>query len=189
MGMINVQDIRKGSVFKFEGAIWTVMFMQHVSPGKGSAFVKVKARNQATGNQKEVNFRSGEKIETIDVFEKDVTYSYRDGDEFVFMDNENFEQYHVDINICEDLEKYIVLNGQLTANLVDEKVMSINLPNFVVLEVTRSDPGVKGDTATKTTKPAECETGLTLQVPLFIKEGDKLKIDTRTGEYIERVNK
>lgn len=185
--MINVQDIRKGMVFRFEGDLWTVMSMQHVSPGKGGAFVKIKSRSQKTGNSKEMSFRSGEKIETVDVFEKDVTYSYKDGEQFVFMDNENYEQYFVDAELCQEVEKYIVLNGELSANILDGQVLSLNIPNFVKLRVTHAEAGVKGDTATKATKPVELETGYILQVPLFINDGDLLKIDTRTGEYLERV--
>lgn len=186
--MINVQDIRKGMVFKYEDDLWTVLFMQHVTPGKGGAFVKIRARSLKTGNSKEFNFRSGEKIETVDVFEKAVTYSYKDGDTYVFMDNETFEQYHVDAALCEDVDKYIVLNGELTVSLLDNKVIAVNLPNSVDLKVVHCEPGVKGDTATRATKIVEVETGYRLSVPLFITEGNIIKIDTRTGEYLERIN-
>ena len=185
--MMNVQDIRKGMVFKFENDIWTVMSMQHVTPGKGGAFVKIRARSQKSGNAKEMSFRSGEKIENIDVFEKSVTYLYKENDQYVFMDNETYEQYHVDAELCEDIDKFVVLNGELTANIMENKVLSLNIPNFVNLKVIHSEAGIKGDTATKATKPVELETGYTLQVPLFINENDVLRIDTRTGEYLERI--
>lgn len=185
--MINVQDVRKGYVLRFENEVWTVMSMQHVSPGKGQAFVKIRARNQNTGNSKEINFRSGEKIEKLDVFERDATYLYIDGDEFVFMDEENYEQYHVPKELCEDIEKFVVLNGKVSLFILENKVLSVEPPNFVNLKVTRSEPGVKGDTATKATKFVEIETGFEIQVPLFIGMNDLLRIDTRTGEYIERV--
>lgn len=186
--MINVQDVRKGMAFKLDGDIFTVMTMQHITPGKGGAFVKIRARSQKTGNSKDLSFRSGEKIDNVDVFEKDVIYSYKEGDHFVFMDNETYEQYHVPADVCGDIEKYIVENGSLTANILEGSVMSLNLPNFVNLKVVNAEPGVKGDTATKATKPVEVETGYKLQVPLFINEGNVIRIDTRTGEYLERIN-
>ncbi|MBO5289334.1 MAG: elongation factor P [Spirochaetales bacterium] len=186
--LINVQDIRKGNVFKENGDLWTVMFFQHVTPGKGGAFVKVKARNMKTGNQKENNYRSGEKIELVDVFEKDGTYTYKDGDNFVFMDSETFEQYEVPAEMCEDVEKFVLENGNVKLSIYEGTVLSVSPENFVQLRVKHSDPGVKGDTVTKTTKSVEIETGATIQVPLFIQEGDLLKIDTRTGEYLERIN-
>lgn len=185
--MINVQDVRKGMIYKFEGDIWTVMTMQHISPGKGGAFVKIRARSQKTGNAKEVTFRSGEKIENVNVYEKVVTYLYKEHDDFVFMDNENYEQYHVSADLCEDIEKYVTLNGELKVNILESKILSVNAPNFVNLKVIHSEPGIKGDTATKATKSVELETGHSVTVPLFINEGDVLKIDTRSGEYLERV--
>ena len=172
--MINVQDIRKGMVFKFEGDLWTCMFMQHVSPGKG--------------NSKEFNFRSGEKLDNVDIFERKCTYSYKEANQYVFMDNESFEQYTVEADLCEDVEHYVVLNGDVNVSLYDGKVLSVNPPNFVVLKVIQADNAVKGDTATKASKYAELETGYKLLVPLFIKDNEMLKIDTRTGEYLERVN-
>ena len=185
--MINVQDIRRGMVYKFEGDLWTVMFMQHVTPGKGAAFVKVKSRSMKTGNSKEYNFRSGEKIDIVDIFEKPVSYLYKDGDHYVFMDSETFEQFNVPADLCEDVDKYIVENGELTVSIYEDKVLSVNPPNMVNLKVIQADNAVKGDTATKTTKYAELETGYKILVPLFINEGDLVKIDTRTGEYLERV--
>lgn len=185
--MINVQDIRKGMVFKLDGDMWTVMFMQHVTPGKGAAFVKIKARSYKTGNSKEMNFRSGEKLEDIQVFEKDATYLYKEGEEFVFMDDETYEQYYVSKDLCEDVQNFVPLNGKVTLAIHDTNVLSVTPPNFVVLKVTKSEPGVKGDTATRATKTVELETGYEILVPLFIDEGDLLKIDTRSGEYLERV--
>lgn len=185
--MINVQDIRKGNVFKLDGDLWTVMHMQHVSPGKGGAFVKIKARSQNSGNSKEMNFRSGEKIEKVDVFQKDATYLYQDGDDYVLMDDESYEQYHVSADLCEDVGKFVLLNGKAHIFLHDEKVIAVEVPNFVELQIVQADPGVKGDTVTKTMKTVEVETGYKVQVPLFINEGDVIKIDTSTGEYSERV--
>ena len=185
--MINVQDIRKGMVYKMDGDLWTVMFMQHVTPGKGAAFVKVRSRSQKTGNSKEINFRSGEKLEDIQIFEKDATYLYKEGEDFVFMDDETFEQYHVAPDLCEDVEHYVVLNGKVTLSIHDGNVLSVTAPNFVILKVTHSEPGLKGDTATRATKSVELETGHKMMVRLFINEGDVVKIDTRSDEYLERV--
>ncbi len=184
--MINVLDLRKGNVFKFEDDLWTVMTTQHITPGKGQALVKVRARSNKTGNSKEVTFRSGEKVEFVDVFERKVTYSYKDNKQFVFMDNETFEQYHVDEELSEDLEKYIMPNTELSLNFHSNEILSVNLPTTVSLKVIHSEPGLKGDTATKATKPVQVETGFNLNVPLFINNEDIIKIDTRTGEYLER---
>ncbi|MCG8572957.1 MAG: elongation factor P [Spirochaetes bacterium] len=184
--MINVQDVRKGMVLRIDGEIWTVMTMQHVTPGKGGAFVKIKARNQKTGNSKEMSYRSGEKIDKIEVFEKDATYLYQEADAFVFMDDETYEQYSVPAELCEEIEKYVILNGKVHLFLHDNNVLSVEPPNFVKLKVVIAEPGVKGDTATKATKNVELETGYKIQVPLFINENDILKIDTRTGDYLGR---
>ena len=184
--MINVLDLRKGNVFKFEDDIWTVMTTQHITPGKGQALVKIRARSNKTGNSKEVTFRSGEKVEFIDIFERKVTYSYKDNKQFIFMDNETFEQYHVDEDLCENLEMYIMPNCELSLSLHNNDVLAVNLPTTVNLRVTHSEPGLRGDTATKATKPVEVETGYKLNVPLFINTDDIIKIDTRTGEYLER---
>ncbi len=186
--LINVQDIRKGNIYKMDGDLWTVMTFQHVTPGKGGAFVKVKARNMKTGNQKELNYRSGEKIELVDVFEKDATYLYKEGEDYVFMDDETFEQYTVPGDMCEDVEKFVLINGKVRLSIHDGAVLSASPENFVQLRVSHSEPGVRGDTVTKTTKSVEIETGASIQVPLFINEGDLLKIDTRTGDYLERIN-
>lgn len=186
--LINVQDIRKGNIYKMDGDLWTVMAFQHVTPGKGGAFVKVKSRNMKTGNQKEINYRSGEKIELMEVYEKSATYLYDEGEDCVFMDDESYEQYHVPADMCEDVKNFVVLNGKVVLSIHDGQVLSASPVTFVVMEVKQSDPGVKGDTVTKTTKSVQIETGYSIQVPLFIKEGDNIKIDTRTGEYLERVN-
>ena len=136
--MINVQDIRKGMVYKFEGDLWTVMSMQHVTPGKGSAFVKVRARSMKTGNSKEYNFRSGEKIDNVEIYERPFTYLYKEGDDFVFMDNENYEQYHVSPDLCEDVEKYVIVNGEVIGSIYDGKACCT--PNLVVLKVVQVIP-------------------------------------------------
>ena len=184
--MINVQDLRKSDVFKHENDLWTVMSTQHVQPGKGGAFIKLRARSYKNGNSKEMSFRSGEKIENVDVIERKVTYSYKDNKQFIFMDNETYEQYNVDEELCEDLEKYIMPSAELSLNMHQNDVLGINFPTTVSLKVIHSEPGIKGDTATKATKTVQVETGFKLNVPLFINVGDLIKIDTRTGEYLER---
>jgi len=185
--MINVQDIRKGMVYKEGGDLWTVMSMQHVTPGKGAAFVKVRARSQKTGNSREYNYKSGDRLEDVQIFEKDATYSYKQGDEYVFMDSETFEQYNVPAELCEDIEHFVLEGGECTIYIYEDAVLSVAAPNFVTLKVIEANPGLKGDTATKATKPVKLETGYEINVPLFIQEGDMLKIDTRTGDYLERV--
>jgi elongation factor P len=186
--MMNVQDMRKGMAFKFEGDMWSVMSTQHVTPGKGGAFVKIRARSMSSGNSKEINFRSGEKIENIDVFEKSLTYLYKEGSEFVFMDDETYEQYHVEPELCEEVEKYVILNGKVMASIYESTILTINPPKQVILKVISAEPAVKGDTSTRAMKYVELETGYKLLAPLFIKESEMLKIDTETGDYLERVN-
>lgn len=187
--LINVQDIRKGNVYKMEGDndLWTVMAFQHVTPGKGGAFVKVKSRNMKTGNQKEINYRSGEKIELVEIFEKNATYLYKEVDDLVFMDDETFEQYHVPNDLCESVVNFVMENGKVKLSIYDGIVLSAEPPHTVVMKIVQADAGVKGDTVTKTMKYVQIETGYKVQVPLFINEGDSIKIDTTTGEYLERV--
>ena len=150
--MINVQDIRKGMVYKEGGDLWTVMSMQHVTPGKGAAFVKVRARSQKTGNSREYNYKSGDRLEDVQIFEKDATYSYKQGDEYVFMDSETFEQYNVPAELCEDIEHFVLEGGECTIYIYEDAVLSVAAPNFVTLKVIEANPGLKGDTATKATK-------------------------------------
>lgn len=185
--MINVQDLRKGVIFKFEDDLWTVMTMNHIKPGKGGAIIKVRVRSHKNGNSKEMVFRSGERVEDIDIIEKPVTYSYKETNQYVFMDNETYEQYFIDAELCDDVEKYITPNSQLTLNMHNNEILSLNIPNTTSLKVVYSEPSVKGNTATRPTKMVKVETGFELNVPMFINEGDFIKIDTETGEYLERI--
>jgi len=185
--MINVQDLRKGVIFKYEDDLWTVMTMQHVTSGRGGALVKVRVRSQKAGNSKEISFRSGERVEDIDVYEKHVTYSYKDNAQFVFMDSETYEQYHIDAALCQDVEKYFTENTEMTLSFYNNEILSVNIPNTTALKIVYAEPSVKGNTATRATKLVRVETGLELNVPLFLNEGDIIKIDTDTGDYIERI--
>jgi len=185
--MINVQDLRKGIIFKYENDIWTVMTMEHIKPGKGGAIIKVRVRSHKKGNSKIMSFLSGERVEDIDIVERPVTYSYKDGRQYIFMDNETYEQYSIDAEHCEDVEKYIVPNTQLSLNMHNNEILSINIPNTASLKVVYAEPTVKGNTATRPTKMVRVETGLELNVPMFINEGDIIKIDTETGDYLERI--
>ena len=185
--MISVNDIKNGMTVEDEGGIFQVLDFQHVKPGKGAAFVKVRARSQKTGNSREYNYKSGDRLEDVQIFEKEATYSYKQGDEYVFMDSETFEQYNVPAELCEDIEHFVLEGGECTIYIYEDAVLSVAAPNFVTLKVIEANPGLKGDTATKATKPVKLETGYEINVPLFIEEGNVLKIDTRTGDYLERV--
>jgi elongation factor P len=185
--MYSTSDFRRGLKVTFKGEPYVIVDFQHVKPGKGGAFVRTKIKNLVTGRVLEETFRSGEKLEQPDLEEKDVQFLYYDNkDGFVFMDKGTYEQLHLTEDQVGDNKYFLLENMDLYINLYQGKPISLDLPTTVNLEVTRSDPGVKGDTATGATKPATLSTGLIVQVPLFINEGDILKIDTRTSEYIER---
>ena len=164
-----------------------ILDFQHVKPGKGGAFVRTKWRNLITGNVQERNFRSGEKFEKPDLEEKTMEYLYNEGDKYYFMDTTTYEQTFVNKETLGDAVNFLKENIQADILFFEGKVIGVDLPNTVELKVVRCDPAVKGDTVTGATKPATLETGYTVNVPLFINEGDVLKIDTRTGEYLERV--
>jgi elongation factor P len=185
--MYSTSDFRKGLKVKFKDDPYIIIDFQHVKPGKGGAFVRTKLKNLVSGRVLEETFRSGEKLEQPDLEEKDVQYLYYDAkDGYVFMDKGTYEQLHLSESQVGD-NKYLLLeNMDLYISLYQGKPISLDFPTTVNLAVVKSDPGVKGDTATGATKPATLSTGFVVQVPLFISEGDVLKIDTRTGEYIER---
>jgi elongation factor P len=186
--MYSTSDFRKGLKVTFKGDPYVIVDFLHVKPGKGGAFVRTKIKNLVTGRVLEETFRSGEKLERPDLEEKSVQYLYFDQkDGYVFMDTSNYEQIHLKEDQIADNRFYLQENMDLFLNLYQGSPIGLELPTTVNLEVTKSDPGVRGDTASNVTKPATLSTGLVVQVPLFINEGDLLKIDTRTGEYIERV--
>ena len=185
--MYATSDFRRGLKIQFKGEPYLIVEFQHVKPGKGGAFVRTKLKNLVSGRVLEETFRSGEKVERPDLEEKSVQYLYHDArDGYVFMDESAYEQLHLTAEQVGDSRFYLLENMSLTLNLYQGRPIGLDFPTTVNLEVVKSDPGLRGDTATGATKPATLSTGLVVQVPLFINEGDVLKIDTRTGEYIER---
>lgn len=184
--MYSTSDFRKGLKIEFKGDPYIIVDFLHVKPGKGGAFVRTKIKNMLTGRVLDETFRSGEKVGRPDVEEKDMQYLYLDKQGFCFMDNETYEQTFMSEEQVGDASNYLQENINIKLLFYNGQPIGLDLPTTVNLVVTESDPGVKGDTATGATKPAKLETGLVVQVPLFINEGDVLKIDTRNGEYLER---
>ena len=184
--MISVNDLRTGLTIEVDGELWQVIEFMHVKPGKGAAFVRTKLRNLQSGNIQERTFRAGEKVEQARIDTRQMQYLYNSGDEFTFMDTETYEQITLNRQQIERELKFLKENMMVHIMLHNEQVIGIDLPNTVELEVVATDPGIRGDTATGGSKPATLETGLVVQVPLFINVGDKLIIDTRSGEYVSR---
>jgi len=185
--MISTNDFHTGLTIELDGELYTVVEFQHVKPGKGAAFVRSKLKNLRTGATTEKTFRAGEKVSRAIMERKSMEYLYSTGDEYYLMDMETYEQIALSKEQMEGAISYLKENMVLTVVMHGEKVVGVELPNTVELKVVQTDPGVKGDTAAGGSKPATLETGLVVQVPFFINEGDVLRIDTRTGEYIERV--
>ena len=185
--MISVSDFRNGVTFDMDGKVMQIIEFQHVKPGKGAAFVRVKMRNVITGGVTETTFNPNDKYPTAYIERRKMDYSYNDGDLYYFMDNETYDQIPLNHEQVEEAIQFIKENTNVTMRFFKGKPFSVEAPNFVELEVTETEPGFKGDTASNTTKPATVETGYTLNVPLFVNTGDVLRIDTRTGEYMERV--
>ncbi len=184
--MVSAGDFRNGMTFEEDGNVMQIVEFQHVKPGKGAAFVRAKVRNVITGSVVEKTYNPTAKFPTAFVERKDMEYSYTDGDLYYFMDPETYEQLPIDASELGDNFKFV--KEQMICKVLSYKgtVFGVEPPNFVELEVTATDPGFKGDTATNATKPATLETGAEIKVPLFIEIGDKIRIDTRTGEYMER---
>ena len=189
MGQMLAGDIRKGATFEYKSGVFTVTDFQHVKPGKGAAFVRTTLKNVVTGQVlSNETFNPTAKLETVDVETKKMTYSYYDGGEFyVFMDEE-FNTIELTKDQCEEALNFIKENDVVTVRFLYGKAFSVEAENFVELQVVEADPGVKGNTATNAMKRAKVETGYELQVPMFINEGEVIRIDTRTGEYMSRVN-
>ncbi|MGM9662825.1 MAG: elongation factor P [Oscillospiraceae bacterium] len=186
MATITAGDFRNGKTFEMDGKVMQVIEFQHVKPGKGAAFVRTKMRNVVTGAVTETSFNPTAKFEEAFIDRKDMEYSYADGDLYYFMDQETYDMVPLNKDVLGDAFRFIKENTMCKVLSYKGNVFGVEPPNFVDLVVTKSDPGVKGDTATNVTKPAILETGAEVKVPLFINEGDKIQIDTRTGEYLGR---
>ncbi len=184
--MISSNDFRPGTTIELDGSVWRVVEFLHVKPGKGSAFVRTKLKNVQSGNTVERTFRAGETVPQAVIEKKDMQHTYRDGDDLVFMDMESYEEGRLTADEIGDRVKY--LKEGMSVNVVtwNDRVLEVELPNSIVLEVVQTDPGVKGDTATGGTKPAIVETGAQVMVPLFISIGERIKVDTRTDAYLGR---
>ena len=186
--MISTADFKNGLIFEHEGAIQQVVWFQHHKPGKGGAMMRCKLRNLRTGATIERTFKSGERFQDMDLARKPKQFMYAEGDQLHFMDMETFEQINVPKSLVGDGAKFLSENMEVNALYLNgEEILTIELPASVALKVTGTVPGIKGDSVSNMMKPATLETGIELQVPLFIKEGDVIKVDTRTGEYVERL--
>lgn len=184
--MISAGDFRNGVTFDMDGNVMQIVEFQHVKPGKGAAFVRTKIRNVVTGSVVERTFNPSDKYPTAFVERREMQYLYSEGNLYYFMDNETYEQEPIDASKLGDSFQFVKENMQVKVLSYKGNVFGVEPPNFVELEVTETDPGFKGDTATNATKPAKLETGAEIRVPLFIDQGDRIRIDTRTGEYMER---
>ncbi len=186
--MATTNDLKNGTIMVIDGQLWQVLEFQHVKPGKGPAFVRTKIRNVITGKSVDKTFNAGIKIETATVDRRDMTYLYNDGESFVFMDDDTYEQVMVPDEQVGDTANYLTDNQRAIIAFHDGQVLGIELPATVVLTITHTEPGLQGDRSNAGTKPATVETGYELQVPLYMDEGTSIKVDTRTGEYAGRVN-
>ena len=187
MAMISASDFRNGVTFEMDGKVMQVVEFQHVKPGKGAAFVRTKLKNVITGGVVEKTFRPTEKMPKAHIERKNMAYSYNDGDLYYFMDNETFDMLPLSQDQLGDALKFVTENMNVTVLSYKGSVFGVEPPTFVELKVTETEPGFKGDTSTGATKPATLETGATINVPLFVDQGDTIRVDTRTGEYMERV--
>ncbi len=184
--MISSNDFRPGVTIEFDGDAYQVIEFQHVKPGKGAAFVRTKMRNVRTGSTVERTFDAGEKVPKAHLERRDMQYLYNDGDSYIFMDTQDYEQIPVSEAQLGDGKKYLIENMEVSILFFKGEIMGVDLPGQVVLEVAETEPGIKGDTASGGTKPAILETGAVVRVPFFINVGDKLRINTKNGDYIER---
>ncbi|MBQ9070316.1 MAG: elongation factor P [Clostridia bacterium] len=185
--MITAGDFKNGLTFEMEGKVYQVVEFQHVKPGKGAAFVRTKYKDVMTGATREASFNPTAKFENAVIERRELQYSYDDGDLYHFMDTETWEETLISRDMVEDNFKFVKEEMMCKISSFKGKVFAVEPPTFVELAVTETEPGVKGDTATNVTKAATLETGAVVKVPIFINEGDVLKIDTRTGDYVERV--
>lgn len=184
--MYSTSDFRKGLKIELDGKPFIVVDFLHVKPGKGGAFVRTRIKNMETGQVLERTFRSGEKVNRPDLLEREMQYLYQEAEAYCFMDNNNYEQIFIDQEHLGDAKDFLKNNIDLKVLFYNNKPIGIELPTFVNLKIIQTEPGLRGDTATGATKPATLETGVVIQVPLFLNEEDKVKVDTRTGSYVER---
>ncbi len=185
--MLSANDLRKGTTFVYDGDVYEIIDFQHVKPGKGAAFVRAKIRSVMSGGSKDVTFNPNDKFDEARIDTKEMQYLYTDGSLFYFMDPESYEQIALEHDVVADAMRFIRESDSAIMKFYNGNAFSVSPQNFVELEVTETEPGVRGDTASNTTKPATVETGATINVPLFVNIGDRIKIDTRTGEYLSRV--
>ncbi|MFC7406176.1 elongation factor P [Georgenia alba] len=186
--MATTNDLKNGTVLNLDGQLWSVVEFQHVKPGKGPAFVRTKIKNVLSGKIVDKTFNAGVKVETATVDRRDMQYLYNDGTDFVFMDAETYEQIPVSPEVVGDGAKFLLENQDVIIAMHDGQVLSVELPPAVVLEITYTEPGLQGDRSSAGNKPATVSTGAEIQVPLFLETGTRVKVDTRTGDYLGRVN-
>ena len=186
--MASTNDLKNGMVLNIDGQLWTVIEFQHVKPGKGPAFVRTKLKNVTSGKTLDKTFNAGVKVDTANVDKRTMQYLYNDGSDYIFLDGDTYDQISVSPDIVGDAAKYLLENQDALVARHDGNVLFIELPASVVLEITYTEPGLQGDRSTGGTKPATVETGAEIQVPLFLETGTKIKVDTRDGSYLGRVN-
>ncbi len=186
--MATTNDIKNGTILKLEGQLWNIIEFQHVKPGKGGAFVRTKMRNVMSGKVVDKTFNAGLKIETATVDRRDYQYLYQDGADYVFMDTSDYDQITVPAEVVGDAKNFMLENQTAVIAMYEGAPLYIELPPSVVLEITYTEPGLQGDRSSAGTKPATLETGYEIQVPLFVEQNTKVKVDTRTGDYLGRVN-
>ncbi len=185
---LDTSQFRNGLKIELDGEPFTIVYFQHVKPGKGGAFVRTKVKNLKTGRVLDRRFRSGEKVEAADIEDRKMQYLYRDGEQLVFMDSESYDQRPFTAEQVGDARKYLLENTSVDVLFWRGQPINIELPAFIQAAISQCEPGMKGDTAAGGTKPATLETGATVQVPLFLKQGERIRVDTRTGQYVERVS-
>ena len=186
--MATTNDLKNGMVLKIEGQLWAVVEFQHVKPGKGPAFVRTKLRNVESGKNVDKTFNAGTKVETANVDKRSMTYLYKDGTDYVFMDGDTYDQITVPAEVVGDNANYMLENTEVQVAVHENEALYIELPTSVEIVIQHTDPGLQGDRSTGGTKPATLETGAEIQVPLFLSTGEKIKVDTRDGRYLGRVS-
>lgn len=189
MSIIPVSDLRKGAKVDLDGQPYVVTDFEFCKPGKGQALYRCKLKNLINGSTMDRTWRSADKVEKPDLSQREVIYSFAEGDDYVFMDSESYEQIHIPATLLGDQRFFLIENAECTILFYGERPIEVTLPIFIVKKIIKTEPGVRGDTATNVTKPAWLDNGYEIQVPLFVNEGDVVKIDTRTGQYSERVSK